>query len=252
MPFTFAHPAIVIPLKRNKTERFDVTALVLGSMAPDFEYFIRFKAHGVWGHTFIGFIFLNLPLVLVSALLWNYVIKKSFIYSLPKRMQPYFTLFLYKRWEIRSIKAFVNFVISAIIGMFSHVLWDSFTHADSFFVNRIPFLSECIDIFGMKIAIYKILQHGSTLIGFGIIFIYLYLMSRNKKGSIPKVCVIKKIGYWVSILLAALIIVIYRAFFTLDTLSFAYYGIYIVSLISGLIIGIVSVSCCFEILKIYD
>lgn len=39
MPFTFAHPAAVLPFSKKQVNYISVTALILGSMAPDFEYF---------------------------------------------------------------------------------------------------------------------------------------------------------------------------------------------------------------------
>jgi hypothetical protein len=38
MPFTLAHPAIVVPLA---LQRLILSALIIGSMTPDLEYFIR-------------------------------------------------------------------------------------------------------------------------------------------------------------------------------------------------------------------
>ncbi|WP_434297574.1 DUF4184 family protein [Clostridium sporogenes] len=40
MPFTFSHPAIVLHLEKKWNKYFSFTALILGSMSPDFEYFI--------------------------------------------------------------------------------------------------------------------------------------------------------------------------------------------------------------------
>lgn len=45
MPLTFAHPAAVLPFSRN-SKYVNFLALVLGSMAPDFEYFLHGKPHG--------------------------------------------------------------------------------------------------------------------------------------------------------------------------------------------------------------
>ncbi|SEF46838.1 protein of unknown function [Flavobacterium urumqiense] len=41
MPFTFSHPAIILPFLKNK--KLSATALIIGSMSPDFEYFFRMK-----------------------------------------------------------------------------------------------------------------------------------------------------------------------------------------------------------------
>ncbi|PFE05787.1 DUF4184 domain-containing protein [Bacillus cereus] len=40
-----------------KPRYVSVTALVLGSMAPDFEYVLHFQPNGVIGHIWLGFLF---------------------------------------------------------------------------------------------------------------------------------------------------------------------------------------------------
>lgn len=56
MPFTLAHPAAVVFFKNKK---FNLTALILGSMAPDFIYFLNFRPYGNLGHQILGFFILN-------------------------------------------------------------------------------------------------------------------------------------------------------------------------------------------------
>jgi hypothetical protein len=62
MPFTFAHPVVVLPLGKIWGKLFSLTGLVLGSMAPDFIYFIHFRPDSGYGHCIQGFFLLNLPL----------------------------------------------------------------------------------------------------------------------------------------------------------------------------------------------
>ncbi len=50
MPFTFSHPAIVLPFLKKK--HFSATALVVGTMSPDLEYFFRMKIQSEISHTF--------------------------------------------------------------------------------------------------------------------------------------------------------------------------------------------------------
>ncbi|SEP14833.1 DUF4184 family protein [Paenibacillus sp. OV219] len=54
MPFTFAHPAYALPLKFINPRYLSATGLVLGSMAPDFEYFLTLEPHQTIGHSFSG------------------------------------------------------------------------------------------------------------------------------------------------------------------------------------------------------
>ncbi|WP_240482010.1 DUF4184 family protein [Flavobacterium psychrophilum] len=39
MPFTFSHPAIILPLRYLPRQWFSLTGLIIGSLTPDFEYF---------------------------------------------------------------------------------------------------------------------------------------------------------------------------------------------------------------------
>jgi hypothetical protein len=54
MPFTFSHPAIILPLKYFKKKWFSLTGLVIGSMTPDFEYFVRMRIQSNYSHTIEG------------------------------------------------------------------------------------------------------------------------------------------------------------------------------------------------------
>ncbi|MDU4473291.1 MAG: DUF4184 family protein, partial [Clostridium perfringens] len=80
MPFTLAHPAAVVFLKNKK---FNLTALILGSMAPDFIYFLNFRPYGNLGHQILGFFILNLPLCILLAYIFHNFIKSPLISHLP-------------------------------------------------------------------------------------------------------------------------------------------------------------------------
>ena len=249
MPFTFAHPAAVVPIKEKWPKWFDLTALVLGSMAPDFEYFIRFKPQRVVGHSFAGFVYYNLPLVFLAALLWHYVVKKPLILSLPTPIRSYGMSFISHKWKINSIRAFFVFITSALIGMGTHVLWDSFTHANSFFVKAIPLLSRYVNVFGYRIGVYNILQHTSSLVGFWVL--YRYLKSKRKNKALPEVYKTKVLAYWAPVVFMGFAAVALRAFYTMKTISLAYIGIYAVTFFSGLFIGMVFVSFIYQAVGIY-
>ncbi len=252
MPFTFAHPAAVMPLTSKYSKYFDTSALILGSMAPDFEYFIRFKAMSTIGHSLKGFISLNMILVFIIAIVWDKYIKRALILSLTPILSRYTYFMLYNNLRLSSLKDICRFIISALIGMISHVFWDAFTHRGAYFVSRISLLSTKINILGLDLPLYKILQHTSTIIGFLIIIIYIYLAHRRQVYSIPRINLSKKIMYWLSTMLITLIVFGFRILYTMESLSLAYFGIYIVSLISSGLIGIIITSFAYKILGVYD
>lgn len=41
MPFTFSHPAIILPLSYLPKKWFSLTGLIIGSLIPDFEYLLE-------------------------------------------------------------------------------------------------------------------------------------------------------------------------------------------------------------------
>lgn len=171
MPFTLAHPSIVLPFK---SKYFNLTALILGSMAPDFIYFLLFSPSSNLGHTMIGFILFNLPMCfLINYVFFKYM-KDMIIWSMPKCISDRYMYITKYENNICNKADLLKFVYSALIGMMTHILWDSFTHETGFFVSKISMLSMNIELLQRNIPIYKILQHGSTIVGFIIIFIYLY------------------------------------------------------------------------------
>ena len=239
MPFTFAHPLAILPLGIRENRYLDFTALIFGSMAPDFEYFIHFRPYQLHGHTLLGQLYYNLPLVLIISLIWHYIIKEQVILNLPA---PYCTHYLYltkKRWRIKSARSFVVFISSALIGMLTHLLWDSFTHIEGYFVTQIAILSYSISLMNYKIPLYKVLQHGSTLIGLIIIMVYLLrIQEKTLTDKIIGISKTSKLFFWIGIILIDFIIlgavVLLKEDFTA--------GRIIVSFISGGFIGTTIIS----------
>ncbi len=54
MPFTLAHPLAVVPFRKT---RLDMTSLVIGSMAPDFDYLYHTQTGTSLSHSLAGVIY---------------------------------------------------------------------------------------------------------------------------------------------------------------------------------------------------
>ncbi|EQB3101620.1 DUF4184 family protein [Clostridium botulinum] len=247
MPFTFSHPAIVLPLEEKWNKYFNFTALILGSMSPDFEYFIRFKAMATIGHGLIGFFLYNLPLCFILAYLFHRIIKKPLIAHGPKPIDSWYYNTALKPWRINSLAQVLVFSYSAIIGMITHVFWDSFTHKGGKFVILFEGLRKNIEILNYDIPVYKILQHGSTLLG--VIFIILYIYSkRNKRinwkriNRIPATNNKEKISYFTTIFCTALIVLFVYISLLKVNFSIKNVGSFVLTFINGLFIGTIIAS----------
>ena len=84
MPFTLAHAAAVIPLARRFPRRFSLPALVVGSLSPDFEYFVRLRPVRSISHDLIGIPLLCLPTGLVVLLVFDRIMKRPLIQLTPR------------------------------------------------------------------------------------------------------------------------------------------------------------------------
>lgn len=249
MPFTFSHPVAVLPLKKWSTKYFDLTALILGSMAPDFEYFLHFKPWGIVGHTGAGCFYYNFPLVFLVAYIWHKLVKKEFLQHLPYPFDCGGDSTNYKKWGINSFREFIIFFYSALLGMATHIFWDAFTHQKGYFVQKIPLLMKVVKTPYIDIPVYKFAQHGSTLLGLGIIVFYIYLLilRRNKRNSVNKK--VQKIRYWLGILLVATGIMISKCIIVQKSIFHIAYGELIVSTISSMILAITLISGLYQILN---
>lgn len=232
MPFTISHPAAVLPVLKNKN--INSTAVVIGSMAPDFEYFIHFKPYQVYGHTVLGLMFYNLPLVLLVYIIIKLLIKQSLILNLPKLLVCRLYSNTVQTFKL-SLRSTLIFIYSALVGMLTHLIWDSFTHTSGVVVKWLG-LNQIIEFNTIKIPQYKLLQHGSSLIGFVIIVLYIFNLS--EKEHLQRKSKREKTIYWFKVsLLSVSFMVIFILLIENMTL-----GGYVVSLMNALFASIFVVS----------
>lgn len=180
MPFTFSHPAIVLPLTYLPKKWFSLTGLVIGSLTPDFEYFLRMRIKSNYSHTLDGLFWFDLPLGLLLAFIFHDFVRNSLFDNLPKFFKSMFSAFRQFNWNEHFRKNWFVVAISILIGAASHILWDSFTHEHGYFVQTIPTLANTVDLFGRQIPILKILQHSSTIIGGLVIALAVYKLPTDK------------------------------------------------------------------------
>lgn len=184
MAFTLAHPALILSLKDKNPNIFNLSALILGSMAPDFQSFIPYMGNKFLetflpfnGHTLNGVFTFDIPIVIFSALIYKYIINIPLILSLPNPLSKniYFKIINQKKEKEKAYIFFFKFILSALIGILSHFIWDGFTHPSGFFVKIIPLLKIHIG----TIPIHNLLQWGTSIVG--LVYIGIYLKNRFTK-----------------------------------------------------------------------
>ena len=231
MPFTFSHPAIVLPLTFLPRQWFSLTGLVIGSLTPDFEYFLRMRIKSNYSHTIDGLFWFDLPLGLLLALIFHNIVRDSLFDNFPNILKSRFLAFRQFDWNDHFKRKWFVVAISILIGAASHIFWDSFTHDHGYFVQTIPALQNSLNFFGGQIPILKILQHSSTFIGGLVIAYAIYKLPSN---NIEKEII--NLKYWTILVTLTLIIIAVRL---LSGLELKQYGNLIVTAISAGLISLI-------------
>ena len=251
MPFTAAHPAIVLPIKARWPKYFSLTALVVGSMAPDFEFFIHFYPLRGPGHTLLGSLYFNLPLIFLTAVLFHYVVKKPLIYCLPESLGSRFYTMAQDKWSIATPRNFMVFTYSALVGMLTHFFLDAFTHPLQMFQNVAPFLVKrlfTIRFYGAEfgLPVHNVIHLAVTAIGLGVILFYLMRLKPVTIRGAGKAGPLLKWTYWGSGLALAIIITVLRTIQIQGRPGIGFFEHYGVSFLSGLILGFLAVSLVYK------
>jgi hypothetical protein len=183
MPFTFAHPAIVLPLDNLKTRWFSLTGLITGAVVPDFEYFIRMHIYSIYSHTIGGLFWFDIPLSVLLAFLFHNLVRNSLFDNLPPILNRRLSFYKTFNWNNYLKKHWPVVLLSIFIGACSHLFLDAFTHPAGYFVKLFP------EIFNKSIIttvpLYKILQHSFTLISAVYIIYYFQKLPKDNQTSQP-------------------------------------------------------------------
>ncbi len=183
MPWTLAHPAAVVPLRRVTPKYLDFAALVIGSVTPDLGYYIDDSRLSTFAHAFRGsFGYDVLPGMALYAL---FVIARTpvcFILPMPHRaaLWP-----MCSRPPMRSFGHLIAILASLLLGAWTHIAWDAFTHKTGWVVQEVPILRHIAVSTGVAhLAGYVVLQHLSSLVGV-LILAFAYQRWLVRQNPVP-------------------------------------------------------------------
>lgn len=241
MPFTFSHPGAVLPLGFLPKKYFSMTALIIGSIVPDFEYFFRMSSRSSYSHSWPGLFWFDLPLVIIIAFIFHSIVRNTLINNLPGIFAKRLQVFKNFNWSSSFKKNYPVIIISAIIGIASHLLWDRFTHESGIFDTDIGKIKELYAIsFRHRFATYNLLQLISSITGIIIVLIAILRLPAEKNFKREK----SILPFWLSILALIGIVVAIRY---LNGFNFRNYRDSVMTIISGGLIGLLLVSIFYSI-----
>lgn len=176
----------MLPLVRKP---FVASALVAGAVAPDLLYvdpIYRFATQAIHGnltltltHQFSSVLWLDPLIALVILLLFHFVVRRPLVALAPPSLAGRLSS-PNERWRIPTPMQLVWIVVSLVAGVFTHVLWDSFTHYDGYFVTHWSWLR-----YDLTAAwdVNRVLQYVSSVGGLLVIAIWLWSWWRRTTPS---------------------------------------------------------------------
>jgi hypothetical protein len=199
MPFTLAHPAAILPLRGWRYLR--TAPLIIGAMVPDLPYYIpvTLGRYVPKGHTYVSplndeLMFPGTHTIAGSystCLLLGYVVLLG-VFLL---RQPLTALLSARaRWlYLAALAPFrhepVQWLLAPfaiIIGVWTHLLWDSFTHPHGWVVRRVSALSAPVTIGSYTGQVCHVLQYLSSVFGLVVIVVwYLHLPAPRAVHAAP-------------------------------------------------------------------
>ena len=140
-----------------------MSALVIGTMTPDFSYLLRLTPGGGAWHTKVGVFEFCLPAGLAA---W-WIFRASIGPALLRLMPP--ALGEAARGQVApgpTYRLIPAAIVAIFVGVISHDVWDGFTHAGSWGVRLLPSLHRDLHFSttGMM-RLYLIIQYASSVIG---------------------------------------------------------------------------------------
>ena len=168
MPFTFSHPAAALPLRRLLGRQASLSALVIGSMAPDLGFILPLDLTRSDTHGAAALLLFCLPAGWLTYWIFHLLLKAPMLHLFPPRVQERLVLpAALPRAPWSAV------LLSLLIGAVTHVSWDAFTHPGTPVVTAIGWLRLPVGTFaGYPVQVFNVLQHASSIAGLGLLALW--------------------------------------------------------------------------------
>ena len=182
MAFTLSHAAAVLPFSRPLARWRLLSAAVIGSMVPDFGWFMPLRPARFETHSALGLVIFCLPVGLATYWIFQRLMKVPLVELLPDGA--------HSRWRESAAPAdyanprqWIMAACGVLAGAVTHLVWDAFTHEGARGVRMMPALDELIvGIGGHRMGGVRLLQDVSSLLGLVVVVAILAYGLRPGRG----------------------------------------------------------------------
>ncbi len=165
MPFTISHAAAALPVHWLSKTRLPLAALMVGSMSPDFAYFLPGDIRRFDTHSVAGIFLFCLPVGVATWLLFITLLERPTLAFLPHawrtRLAPSARV---SGWSL------LAGAVAVVSGACTHLGWDAFTHSSTVVSKTWPvFRAELFAAGGRTVRVYFALQLLSSVVGLAVL-----------------------------------------------------------------------------------
>lgn len=161
MPFTPSHAVAILPFLRTP---LPAAALVVGSMAPDLQYFVPLGLSRSLSHSWPGILYIDLPIGIVALALWVLVLRAPVLDYAPRWLRERMPSPVRPRNRL----VYAALVVAALeVGVLTHLVLDFPTHA-GWLSEQWPWMRDSAGPF----TIVRILHFSFSVIGAAIIALW--------------------------------------------------------------------------------
>ncbi len=196
MPFTPTHIIAVVPFG-GFLRTVPFSALAIGAVVPDMPMFVGLFSYAE-AHSIPGLVTACLPLGLMMFFAFELIFRRPLQALLPNgvqaRMRPPLT---------ESPDASVTWLLLVcaclLFAAATHVFWDSFTHAGRWGTQVLPVLNTSVGIRGLDVPLYKVFQHGSSVIGLPLLLaVWIRSLSRTTpdENRVVSISLVLRYAMW--------------------------------------------------------
>jgi hypothetical protein len=180
MPYTLSHLAAVLPFSRWLARWQILSAMVIGSMVPDFGYLLPIQPPRVLTHSAVSLLTFSVPVGLLSYWIFQRWIKVPLFNLLPDPA--------YLRWRPFATPAALSSPLhwllatgGVLVGAVTHLVWDGFTHEDARGMRMMPELDDWrFELNGHHLMGARLIQDGSSVLGLAIVLaLLIYALRRG-------------------------------------------------------------------------
>lgn len=170
---TFAHPAVVLPLRRLG---LPLAALVIGSTIPDVPLFLRWEAGYRVSHGWTGVLSVDLAGALVVLLVWDVLLRDALVDLSPDPVRARFAA----RHRL-SRREWLLAPPAAVLGSLTHLVWDAFTHPGRWGVLHVGWLQADLG----PLPAFRWAQYASGAIGLLVVLAAVVVDLRSRPVTRP-------------------------------------------------------------------